>query len=54
MVRTKPKMDSCLSATSSVGIGMYDEMTLVHEGGRAAISNKDLNYPDMKWNLRSP
>jgi hypothetical protein len=28
---------------------MYDEMTLVHEGGRAAISNKDLNYPDRKW-----
>jgi len=51
MVRTKqePKMDSCLSATSSIGIGMYDEMTLFHEGRRVARSNKDLNYPDRKW-----
>jgi hypothetical protein len=51
MVRTKqePKMDSCSRRTSSAGVGMYDEMTLVHEGGTVAISNKDLNYLDRKW-----
>jgi hypothetical protein len=51
MVRSKqePKMDSCSRRTPSIGVGMYDEQTLVHEGGRVAISNKDLNYPDRKW-----
>ena len=51
MVRSKqePKMDSCSRRTPSIGVGMYDEMTLVHEGGRVAISNKDLNYLDRKW-----
>jgi hypothetical protein len=51
MVRTnqEPKTGSCSRRTSSIGVGMYDEMTLVHEGGRVAISNEDLNYQDRKW-----